>query len=127
MSSSGLVKFEIKVKASYIDSESNPENHFYFFAYHITIKNIGKIPAQLISRHWIISDSNGRIEEVKGPGVVGQQPKIEPTKQFEYESSCPLNTSSGSMKGFYNFITDEGENFSVEIPEFFLVAPCCLH
>lgn len=121
------IKFEIKVNTSYVDSESNPESDYYFFAYHIQIKNIGKHPAQLLSRHWIISDGNGRVEEVKGPGVVGLQPKITPNQVFEYESSCPLTTPSGSMRGFYQFITEDGENFSVAIPEFFLVAPCCLH
>lgn len=121
------VKFDIQVKVKYIDAESNPENHYYFFAYHIRIKNIGKISAQLMSRHWIISDATGRVEEVRGPGVVGQQPMISPEETFEYESSCPLTTNNGSMKGFYNFVTMDGESHQIEIPEFFLIAPCCLH
>jgi ApaG protein len=121
------VKFDIKIHTKYIESESNPDNHYYFFAYHIRIQNTGKISAQLMSRHWIISDGNGRIEEVKGPGVVGKQPLISPQEVFEYESSCPLTTTNGSMKGFYHFVTLDGEEHQIEIPEFFLIAPCCLH
>ncbi|NUM59799.1 MAG: Co2+/Mg2+ efflux protein ApaG [Bdellovibrionaceae bacterium] len=122
-----MAKFEIIVRTKYIESESNPESSYYFFSYKIQIRNQSLKSAQLISRHWIISDAQGRIEEVKGPGVVGLQPKIKPKEVFEYESSCPLTTSSGSMKGFYNFLTEDGEEFSVEIPEFFLISPSCLH
>lgn len=121
------VKFDIQIKVKYIDAESNPENHYYFFTYSICIKNIGKVSAQLISRHWIISDATGHIEEVRGPGVVGKQPLISPEEVFEYESSCPLTTNHGSMKGFYHFVTMDGENHQIQIPEFFLIAPCCLH
>jgi ApaG protein len=81
----------------------------------------------LVSRHWIITDSLGRVDEVRGPGVVGLQPKIQAGQSFEYESGCPLATSSGSMKGTYQMQSDDGVTFSVETPEFYLVAPNALH
>ena len=99
----------------------------FFFAYKISIKNTGSSPAQLISRHWIITDALGHVEEVRGPGVVGLQPKITPGQAFEYDSACPLKTSSGTMKGFYQFVDESGENFEVEIPEFYLIAPTAVH
>ncbi|MCX7977667.1 MAG: Co2+/Mg2+ efflux protein ApaG [Bdellovibrionaceae bacterium] len=120
-------RFEISASTAWIAEESRPEQGYHFFAYRISIKNVGEIPAQLISRHWIISDSHGRIEEVRGPGVVGQQPRIMPGETFEYESACPLNSPHGSMKGSYTMISDEGEEFDVEIPEFWLVSPMALH
>ena len=119
--------FSIKVNSVYVPHESQPEAKNYFFAYKISIKNSGSAPAQLMSRHWIITDAFGHCEEVRGPGVVGLQPKILPGQSFEYESACPLPTSTGSMKGYYHFITDSGESFSVEIPEFYLVSPTAIH
>lgn len=120
-------QFEISVTTMFVPAESKPDQGYHFFAYRISIKNSGRQSAQLISRHWVITDAFGRIEEVKGPGVVGQQPKIGPGQVFEYESACPLPTSSGSMKGQYQMIGDNGDNFAIEIPEFFLVAPHALH
>jgi ApaG protein len=120
-------EFQITSRVIYVPSESRPEEGIYFFAYKISIKNIGSSPAQLLSRHWIINDSFGNKEEVRGPGVVGVQPKIHPGQIFEYDSACPLKTTSGSMKGKYFFVTENGESFSVDIPEFHLVAPHALH
>ncbi len=111
----------------YIPEQSAPEKNLYFFAYKIQIKNQGSNPAQLISRKWIITDGLGRTEEVQGPGVVGLQPKILSQQSFSYESACPLPTTSGSMKGHYQFSTDDGEIFDVEIPEFYLIAPQALN
>ncbi len=119
--------FEVSVTITYVKAESKPEQGFHFFSYHVGIKNSGTAPAQLVSRHWIISDALGRVEEVRGPGVVGLQPRIMPGTTFEYESACPLATSAGSMKGTYQMVNDEGETFSVEIPEFYLIAPQALH
>lgn len=119
--------FEVTALPEYIPSESKPEQGYHFFAYKITIKNRGSISAQLISRHWIITDALGRIEEVRGPGVVGQQPKIPAGQSFQYESACPLNTTSGSMKGTYQMVSELGESFEIEIPEFYLIAPQALH
>jgi ApaG protein len=120
-------EFEVNAITSYVLAESKPEQDFHFFSYKMSIKNSGTAPAQLVSRHWIITDAFGTIEEIRGPGVVGQQPKIQPGQVFEYESACPLNTTVGTMKGFFHMKTDEGETFTVEIPEFFLVAPQALH
>ena len=83
--------------------------------------------AQLMSRHWIITDAFGHIEEVKGPGVVGLQPRITAGQIFEYDSACPLRTNSGTMKGKYEFLSDDGESFEIDIPEFYLIAPSAVH
>ena len=119
--------FQIQAKVVYVETESRPHHNYYFFAYKIQIKNTGAVPAQLQHRHWIITDAFGRIEEVKGPGVIGMQPKIQPGQTFEYDSACPLTTSCGSMKGFYQMMTDNGNEYSIEIPEFYLVCPESLH
>ena len=120
-------KFNINAKVVYVESESRPDSGYYFFAYKIKIKNTGPVAAQLLHRHWIITDAFGKIEEVKGPGVIGLQPKIQPGQTYEYDSACPLTTSCGSMKGFYQMLSDDGEEFSIEIPEFYLVSPFSLH
>ncbi len=120
-------QFEIKAEVNYIDAESNPDSSYFFFAYKIKITNRGNAPAQLMSRHWVITDGTGHVEEVRGAGVVGAQPKIMPGQSFEYESACPLTTSSGSMRGCYQMLNQEGQTFDAEIPEFFLIAPSALH
>lgn len=122
-----IPRFEVDVQVSYVEKESRPESGFYFFAYRVRILNKGNVPAQLMSRHWIITDALGQVEEVRGAGVIGVQPKINEGQHFEYESACPLNSPSGSMRGTYQMVTDEGENFEVEIPEFYLVSPTALH
>lgn len=119
--------FQITALSVYVPKESEPEKRIHLFAYKIIIKNIGSTPAQLVSRHWIITDGLGHQEEVRGPGVVGLQPRILPNQSFEYESACPLTTSSGSMRGTFQFISDESEPFNVEIPEFYLIAPQAVH
>ncbi len=122
-----LPHFEIATSSIYLDAESDPQMKKYMFAYKIQIKNLGTESAQLVSRHWIITDAFGFTEEVKGPGVVGLQPKITPDQTFQYESACPLSTSTGTMRGFYSFLSHTGEPFNVEIPEFYLVAPHSVH
>jgi len=119
--------FEIQVKVSYVDADSRPDMNQFYFSYKIKITNKGSSPAQLMSRHWIITDAFGQTEEVRGAGVVGNQPKIQPGAAFEYESACPLPTSSGTMRGQYQMISESGENFEIEIPEFYLIAPQALH
>lgn len=119
--------FQVDVKVTYVSEESRPESNFHFFAYKILITNRGVKEAQLMSRHWIITDGFGQVEEVRGAGVIGQQPKIQPGQSFEYESACPLNTSSGTMRGSYQLISDQGEQFDIEVPEFYLIAPTALH
>lgn len=109
---------KVEVTPEYILERSNPKQNYYFFAYHITITNEGAETVQLISRHWIITDFNGKKEEVKGEGVVGEQPILEPEESFEYTSFCPLTTPTGSMHGTYQMVTNEGESFDIEIPLF---------
>lgn len=120
-------QFAIEAKVVYVPGESKPEQGYHFFAYRISIKNTGSGTAQLMSRHWIITDAHGHVEEVRGPGVVGLQPKINAGQTFEYESACPLHALSGSMKGEYQMVAENGDTFSIEIPEFYLIAPQALH
>ncbi|WII73676.1 Co2+/Mg2+ efflux protein ApaG [Bdellovibrio sp. 22V] len=127
MQKTAVPEFVISTKVVYVPSESKPEQGYHFFAYKISITNKGTAPAQLMSRHWVITDSRGHKEEVRGPGVVGMQPKIQPGQTFEYDSACPLNASAGSMQGRYYFVAESGESFSVEVPEFYLIAPHALH
>jgi ApaG protein len=119
--------FSISAEVSYRPQDSRYETGEFLFAYRIRITNKGSASAQLMSRHWIITDGLGHVEEVRGAGVVGLQPHIQPGQTFEYESGCPLTTSSGSMRGSYQMISSEGEQFEIEIPEFYLVAPSALH
>lgn len=119
--------FKITTLAVYVESESAPEKQRYFFAYKITIKNMGSATAQLVSRHWIITDAMGHAEEVHGPGVVGLQPRITAGQSFDYDSACPLRTNSGTMKGSYQFVGEDGETFNIEIPEFYLIAPTAVN
>lgn len=121
------VQFQVGVQVSFIDAESRPDESYFLFSYRIKISNNGRIPAQLISRHWVITDAVGKTEEVRGAGVVGLQPRILPGQSFEYESVCPLTTASGSMLGSYQMVDEEGASFEVEIPEFYLVAPSAIH
>lgn len=119
--------FKVTVKSLFVPEQSSPDQGYYFFAYRVSIENLGSESAQLLSRHWIITDGFGHVEEVQGPGVVGQQPKIAAGQKFEYESSCPLMSPTGSMKGRYQMKSDSGEEFWIEIPEFYLLSPMGLH
>lgn len=122
-----IPKFEVRAVVKYVAQESRPAESYHFFAYRIFISNLGSSPAQLISRHWIITDGRGEVEEVRGAGVVGLQPKIQPKQTFEYESACPLNTSSGSMRGTFQMQAEDGSQFEIDIPEFYLISPTALH
>lgn len=117
----------VEAISTYIDSQSLPQEGRYFFSYRIRITNHRQDTVQLLNRHWVITDGHGRIEEVRGPGVIGQQPKLAPGETFEYESFCPLPTATGTMKGSYEMSTDQGNRIEVEIPQFFLVEPSSLH
>ncbi|MDE2607380.1 MAG: Co2+/Mg2+ efflux protein ApaG [Burkholderiales bacterium] len=112
--------FEVEALPRFLPEQSAPDQGVWSFAYTITIRNTGEVPAQLISRHWIITDERGGIEEVKGLGVVGQQPLLRPGEAFEYSSGCRLRTATGSMRGSYFCVAEDGERFEVEIPEFLL-------
>ncbi len=111
---------KVEVESEYVAERSAPERNVYFFVYHIRISNEGTKPVQLISRHWIITNAEGLTEEVEGPGVVGEQPVIKPGETFEYSSFCPLNTSMGTMRGTYQMVTDDGDDFDAEIAPFTL-------
>ena len=113
----------IEVESIYIEERSSPENNQFFFAYRVRIVNESKVTAQLMSRHWTITDSDGRTQEVRGPGVVGKQPILEPGEAFEYSSFCPLETSFGTMHGSYEMVAADGRRFAVEIPPFALGQP----
>jgi ApaG protein len=120
-------EFTVSVKTQYLADQSDPDRSSYVFAYTITIRNTGQIPAQLISRHWIIVDANDHTEEVRGLGVVGHQPFLRPGEQFEYTSGTAIRTPQGSMSGSYFCVAEDGEQFETKIPEFVLTLPRTLH
>jgi ApaG protein len=113
-------RFRVEVEPQYLPEQSAPGQALYSFAYTITITNAGEVTAQLISRHWLIANSLGQIEEVKGLGVVGQQPLLKPGESFQYTSGCRLRTATGTMQGSYFCVAEDGERFEVEIPAFVL-------
>lgn len=118
---------KVDVDATYIASSSEPEAARYVFAYSITIKNVGTVEAQLLSRHWIITDSNGKVQEVHGEGVVGEQPHLQPGESFQYTSGAVIETSVGAMQGSYHMLDADGEKFTATIPPFSLSTPRTLH
>lgn len=122
-------KYDITVvpKATYVEDQSDPSKSQYVFAYTITISNTGTVPAQLVSRHWVITDANGKVLEVKGLGVVGQQPLLKPGESFEYTSGTHLETAVGTMHGTYQMIAEDGKPFDAPIPSFTLSVPRVLH
>jgi len=117
----------VEVRARYLPARSSPAESRWMFAYTIRITNEGDERVQLVSRHWIITDANGREEEVRGPGVVGEQPVFPPGRSFEYTSGCPLPTPFGSMRGTYQMVTAGGEGFDAEIAPFALAEPHAVH
>jgi ApaG protein len=117
----------VEVETDYIEGQSEPDNERYVFSYTITIRNEGGEPAQLLSRHWLITDANGNVQEVKGEGVVGEQPHLKPGEGFQYTSGAMITTPVGSMQGTYQMVTDQGDEFDTEIPAFTLAIPRTLH
>ncbi len=117
----------VETEVAYIEEQSDLTSDVYVFAYHIVIGNTGKVGAQLISRHWIIADANGQKQEVRGMGVVGEQPHLDPGQRYEYSSGTSLKTPYGSMYGRYQFLADDGTRFEAEIPVMELVAKRILH
>lgn len=113
----------VRVRTKYLPEQSDPVRGIRVFAYTIHISNEGNEPAKLLNRHWIIKDSWGHVREVRGPGVVGEQPRIEPGQAYEYTSFCPLPTPQGSMRGSYDMVRDSGQRFDVQVGEFFLFEP----
>jgi ApaG protein len=119
--------FTVTVSPRFLPEQSDPEHDRYLFAYTIRILNSGEVAAQLMSRHWIITDANQHVEHVRGPGVVGEQPRLAPGEAFEYTSGCPLPTPFGSMQGSYQCVAEDGTQFEVPIAEFLLSVPRVLH
>ena len=117
----------VAVKTAYLPDQSDPARSTYVFAYTITITNTGEVAAQLISRHWIITDADRQVQEVKGLGVVGQQPLLQPGESFEYTSGTSLGTAVGTMRGSYQMVAGDGKTFDAEIPQFTLSMPRVLH
>ncbi|MBT8088709.1 MAG: Co2+/Mg2+ efflux protein ApaG [Gammaproteobacteria bacterium] len=117
----------IQVATSYIDDQSEPDADRYVFAYTITISNNGDVAAKLLSRHWVITDANGKVQEVSGDGVVGEQPHLNPGERFRYSSGAVLETPVGAMQGLYRMETDNGASFDAPIAPFTLAVPGLLH
>jgi ApaG protein len=120
-------QFKIEVATRYMEDDSNPEADRFVFAYTITILNEGEQPATLVTRHWVITHGNGKQQEVRGDGVVGEQPRIKPGEGYQYTSGTVLETPMGTMGGSYQMVTDDGDEFDAFIPEFLLSTPRTLH
>lgn len=118
---------KVEVESRFVPERSSVAEQQYFFAYRIRISNEGATTAQLVSRHWIITNADGEVQEVRGPGVVGEQPVLAPGDTFEYTSFCPLTTAVGSMHGSYTMVTPDGDTFEAEIAPFTLAAPNALN
>lgn len=121
------MEFLVEVESRYVQRESDPTRDRFVFAYTITITNDGETAGQLLNRHWWVTDGQGDVQEVEGPGVVGQQPRIPPGESFRYTSAALLKTPVGAMHGFYEFQRDDGERFDVDIPAFSLSVPSMIH
>ena len=117
----------VRVHARYVPQRSLPDEGLWFFAYQVTVENLGGDVVQLVSRHWVITDGEGRVKEVEGDGVVGEQPVLEPGSSFQYTSACPLPTQFGTMHGSYCMVAADGERFDAEIAPFSLNLPDALH
>jgi len=120
-------RIDVEVSTDYIEEHSHPEDDRYVFSYTVTLRNTGKQPARLLTRHWIINDANGNTQEVHGEGVVGEQPYLRPGESFRYTSGTVLETPVGCMEGSYQMVTDEGTPFDATIPQFTLSPPNLLH
>ena len=120
-------QFDIAVATCFLDEQSVPEEGRFVFAYTVHIRNDGKVPAQLLGRRWLITDGNGKVQEVVGEGVVGEQPWLRPGEGFEYTSGAVLETDIGTMRGSYDVLADDGTRFAAPIPPFTLSIPRTLH
>ncbi len=127
MNEANLNDIQVDVETRYVEEQSNPEQNYYVFAYTITISNASDVPVQLLSRHWLITDGEQQVQEVRGDGVVGEQPLLKPGEQFVYTSGTMLETAVGTMKGSYQMLADDGSRFDAPIDEFVLSTPRVLH
>jgi len=122
-----LYDIEVSVETTYVAEHSEPEEYRFVFAYTITLVNRGSVSAQLLSRHWVITDADSQVEEVRGEGVVGEQPVLKPGEGFRYTSGAVIETPVGTMQGSYQMVAADGQQFDAAIPEFVLSAPRTLH
>ena len=127
MSETPLHRIRVEVSTNYVDDQSKPDKDRYVFSYTITIRNDGKVAARLMTRHWIITDANGKVQEVRGEGVVGEQPYLLPGQGFRYQSAAVLETPVGAMQGSYQMVADDGAHFEAPIAAFTLAMPGLLH
>lgn len=118
---------DVQVETRFVPDQSKPHDNRYVFAYTVTLRNAGDVPARLLSRHWIITDANGKVEEVRGEGVVGDQPWIRPGDRYQYSSGAVLDTAVGTMRGSYEMLADDGTRFEAPIAPFTLSIPRTLH
>ena len=127
MGDTGDNQISVAVDTRYLEDQSDPDEQRYVFAYTITIRNRGTVPAKLLGRHWVITDANGKVQEVRGEGVVGEQPHLMPGQGFRYTSGAVLETPVGSMQGSYQMLADDGVQFDAPIPAFTLAIPGKIH
>lgn len=120
-------RIDVGVETQYIEDQSDPESDRYVFSYTITISNAGEVPAKLLKRHWVITDSNGKVQEVRGDGVVGEQPHLQPGESFRYTSGTMIETPVGAMEGEYEMLSDDGATFMAPVDRFALSIPRTLH
>lgn len=120
-------KILVEAKPRFVEAQSSPDENRYVFAYTITITNAGEVPARLLTRHWLITDANGKVQEVSGDGVVGEQPYIRPGETYSYTSGAMIATPVGTMQGNYTMHSDDGDDFNAYIPRFTLSIPRTLH
>jgi ApaG protein len=127
MSDVDTYSIDVAVQTHFIADQSAPDDHRYVFAYTIRIANVGRVAARLISRHWVITDANSKVQEVRGDGVVGEQPLLRPGQHFDYTSGAVLETSVGTMRGSYQMVADDGHRFEAPIAQFTLSIPRTVH
>ncbi|MBD8881567.1 MULTISPECIES: Co2+/Mg2+ efflux protein ApaG [Rhodanobacter] len=127
MSENNPYTIDVQVSTRFVPDQSRPDDNRYAFAYTIILRNTGDVPAQLLTRHWVITDANGKVEEVRGDGVVGEQPWMRPGDDYEYTSGAVLETPVGIMGGSYQMLADDGTRFDAPIPPFTLAIPRTLH
>ena len=120
-------KIRVDVETAYVEEQSDPRDKRFVFSYTITIRNEGAVPARLLTRHWIITDANGNVKEMRGDGVVGEQPYLKPGQGFRYSSGAVIETPVGTMQGSYQMVADDGAKFEAPIPTFRLAMPGLLH
>ncbi|MGN2242426.1 Co2+/Mg2+ efflux protein ApaG [Frateuria sp. GZRR33] len=118
---------DVQVETRFVPDQSKPHDNRYVFAYTVTLHNAGDVPARLLTRHWVITDANGKVEEVRGEGVVGDQPWMRPGDRYQYSSGAVLDTAVGTMRGSYQMLADDGTRFEAPIPPFTLSIPRTLH